>query len=334
MDKDLPSDLDAFAMAVIDLDNRLFRLRQERRLSQQRPFGSSTQKFYPYGTQNPQKEPSAMEMGMIDSGVTEVVINGVTLSNSNERLEEIRNMSPEKRRQTCADEHRCFYCKRVVGSPPSHTAQTCPLNKNKRESNAYFMGSTNEVPPQLGILNQQPRDRIPQRQVFNTKEMKHSDLKNFSSGADFGMYSVNSSAGGVLRLKTGLNLGQKIINVEALVDSGAMGLAYIDKKFVLDNDINRIALEIPVTVHVVDGAPCGNGKIDQKVCLVVDYGTFQEELDLLVIESPRNTVILGFEWLKRHNPAINWAKGTIEINRNVAGRNSRLPRRSSWKASF
>ena len=138
-DKDLPSDLDNYVTAVMDLDNRLYRLRQERRLAPSKSFGSSLGS-YSQGTFPPQSSsnrPSPMEIGNLNQ--EEVIINGVNLSNSVERLNEIRGMSQEERRRICFEEHRCHYCKRVVGSPPAHVAQNCPLKANKSKSEYSYV---------------------------------------------------------------------------------------------------------------------------------------------------------------------------------------------------
>ena len=73
----------------------------------------------------------------MDIGQLEVGVHGMEFDERPARLEQLRRMEPNARKQLCFAEKRCFYCKRVVGSPPSHTANNCPVKKSNTASSNY-----------------------------------------------------------------------------------------------------------------------------------------------------------------------------------------------------
>jgi hypothetical protein len=157
IDKDLPDDLDSYVSAVVDLDNRLYRLQKDQK---------SSFSYAPYSAGGSGVAP--MEIGALNHQV-----------DSKERWDEIRKMDPEERRRVCILENRCHYCKRVVGNPPAHVAQNCPFKQNKSKSD--YLSVQPEVPPQTGVPDDKWLNGIPQRQVFSfsNEDIKNKKEKNF-----------------------------------------------------------------------------------------------------------------------------------------------------------
>ena len=290
VDKDLPSDLDGYVLAVIDLDNRLFRLRQDRRSDSGLP-----QRYVARSTQGSSSSPSSgvapMEIGALgtpmDSGDSKV------------RLDEIRNMPPDQRWKVCFDEHRCHYCKRVVGNPPAHVAQNCPWKGNKAKSDYFQVLS--ESQPQKGIPDISTDEGIPQRQdiclnFVNDRESMLATLEN------------------TLLVKAGkLVVEGYSVHVEIMLDSGAMGMGYVDRMFVENTGLklNKLARSIPV--KSIDGSACGSGAIDFSVLGKLSFDNFCDDMELMVIDSPRHPVILGYKWFCKYNPSIVWTTGKVTV---------------------
>ena len=220
VDKDLPDDLDSYVQCVVDLDNRLFRLKRDRQNTggfgnrrinaghNRQEFRFETHKSVPVA----QNGPTPMDLGNLDYE-EEVLVNGVTLSNSRERLEEIRKMSSEDRRRICEQERRCHYCKIVVGSPPSHLAFNCPA-KNKR--NGAYLFSNSEV---------NPREKVCKVQASAETEELEMSLNVVSEAAE----EIEGSR--LLKLLGELRVGNISATVEVMFDSGAMGMCYMDREF-------------------------------------------------------------------------------------------------------
>jgi len=106
----------------------------------------------------------------------------------------------------------------------------------------------------------------------------------------------------------------KVHSVKALLDSGAMG-NFIDRDFVRTKDINTQSISRPIPVYNVDGSPNKVGQISEVVDVVLCYKTHSERTLLAVSSLRRQSMILGYTWLKDHNPEVNWQTGEVQMNR-------------------
>ena len=107
-----------------------------------------------------------------------------------------------------------------------------------------------------------------------------------------------------------LNTGTRF-EVLALVDSGASS-DFVDRAFVEKNDIDTIELEEPIPVRNADGTENQGGPIEAYIeCLIVAPER-RERLTLEVTHlGGRYQIILGFLWLQRNGPFIDWAGKTL-----------------------
>jgi len=106
----------------------------------------------------------------------------------------------------------------------------------------------------------------------------------------------------------------KLYSVEALLDSGATG-SLIDRDFVRSKGINTWTLSHNIPVFNVDGSPNEAGQISEVVDVVLHYKTHSERMLLAISGLGRQSLILGYDWLKDHNPRIDWEKGEVEMTR-------------------
>ena len=91
------------------------------------------------------------------------------------------------------------------------------------------------------------------------------------------------------------------IEVEALLDSGATG-CFVDKSWALDRRLQLSKLMKPVPVLNVDGTRNQEGDITHYVLLTVGVGKHAEKLWCAVMCLGKVPLILGHDWLKKHNP--------------------------------
>ena len=97
----------------------------------------------------------------------------------------------------------------------------------------------------------------------------------------------------------------------ALIDSGAKGASFISQNFAENSKIPLLSLSKKIPVLNVDGTENQGGSIREyaEVTLKVQGRTCN--VCLLATSLGRETVILGFPWLRQENPDIDWRKQTL-----------------------
>ena len=79
--------------------------------------------------------------------------------------------------------------------------------------------------------------------------------------------------------------------------------------------MNTQTLSHNIPVFNVDGSPNETGQISEVVNIVLWYNTHSERMLLVVLGLGKQSLILGYDWLKDHNPKIDWEKGEVEMTR-------------------
>jgi len=88
------------------------------------------------------------------------------------------------------------------------------------------------------------------------------------------------------------------------VHSGATG-NFIDQDFVWTKGTNTRSISRPIPVYNVNGSPNEAGRISEVVDVVLRYKTHSERTLLAVSSLGKQNMILGYTWLKDHNPEVN-----------------------------
>jgi len=104
----------------------------------------------------------------------------------------------------------------------------------------------------------------------------------------------------------------KLYSVEALLDFRATG-SLIDRDFVRSKGMNTRTLLHNIPVFNVDGSPNEAGQISEVVDVVLRYKTHSKRMLLAVSGLGKQSLILGYDWLKDYNPKIDWKKGEVEM---------------------
>jgi hypothetical protein len=74
-------------------------------------------------------------------------------------------------------------------------------------------------------------------------------------------------------------------------------------------DQNRITtrtLSRPILVYNIDGTLNEAGSIQEVVDVVLHYKDHSEWVQFAVTSLGKQNVILGYTWLKEHNPEVDW----------------------------
>jgi len=116
----------------------------------------------------------------------------------------------------------------------------------------------------------------------------------------------------LLPVEIGTTDTSKLHSVKALLDSGATG-SFIDRDFVCSKEMNTQTLSRNIPVFNVDGFPNKAGQISEVVDVVLQYKTHSKRMLLAVSGLGKQSLILGYNWLKDHNPKIDWEKREVEM---------------------
>jgi len=77
--------------------------------------------------------------------------------------------------------------------------------------------------------------------------------------------------------------------------------------------MNTWTLSCNIPVFNVDGSPNEAGQISKVVDVVLRYKTHSERILLAISGLGKQSLILGYDWLKDHNPRIDWEKGEVKM---------------------
>ena len=105
-------------------------------------------------------------------------------------------------------------------------------------------------------------------------------------------------------------LDGKSVDIKALLDSGAtQSLLHTD--FVKSHNIPHIPLQRPVVAYNADNTPNVAGLITHYAILRISMGEQVMTQNFLVANIGKERAILGMDWLKQHNPRVDWIKGLL-----------------------
>jgi len=88
------------------------------------------------------------------------------------------------------------------------------------------------------------------------------------------------------------------------LDSGATE-SFIDRDFVRLKGINTRTLSCNIPVFNVDSSPNEAEQISEVVDILLRYKTHSERMLLAVSRLGKQSLILGYNWLKDHNPKVD-----------------------------
>jgi len=106
----------------------------------------------------------------------------------------------------------------------------------------------------------------------------------------------------------------ELYSIKALLDCKATG-SFIDRDFVCSKGMNTRTLSRNILVFNIDGSPNEAGQISEVVDVVLWYKTHSERILLAVSGLGKQSLILSYDWLKDHNPKIDWEKEEVKMTR-------------------
>ena len=74
-----------------------------------------------------------------------------------------------------------------------------------------------------------------------------------------------------------------------------------------------VPLERPIPLYNINGLLNKAGSITHVVRLWLKIAKHEEVVSFTVMDLGPKDVILGIDWLRQHNPEVNWTKGEVEF---------------------
>jgi len=103
-------------------------------------------------------------------------------------------------------------------------------------------------------------------------------------------------------------------SMEAMVDTGATR-DFIDQDFVAQVKLLTCKLSQPILVYNVDGTLNEAGSVHEVVDVIMTYDQHSERILLAVTHLSKQSMILGFTWLDKHNPEIDFHARSVKMTR-------------------
>jgi len=103
-------------------------------------------------------------------------------------------------------------------------------------------------------------------------------------------------------------------STEAMVDTGATG-DFIHQDFVTREKLPTRKLSQPIPVYNVDGTLNEAGSIREVVDVIMTYERHSERILLAVTRLGKQSMILRFTWLDKHNPEIDFRARSVKMTR-------------------
>lgn len=98
-----------------------------------------------------------------------------------------------------------------------------------------------------------------------------------------------------------------------MIDSGVSTL-FINKRFVKEHNVTTQKLKDSIPVYNIDGTPNQAGHITHVAVLGMRIGEHNEQAVFTVTDIGPEDVIIGIDWLRKHNPSIDWYEGLVVMD--------------------
>ena len=109
----------------------------------------------------------------------------------------------------------------------------------------------------------------------------------------------------IFPIEIGTTDTSEVHSIKMLLDSRTTD-NFIDKDFVRIKGISTQNISCPILVFNVDGSPNEAERISKVVDVVLYYKIHSKRILLTISNLRKQSMILGYTWLKDYNPEVNW----------------------------
>jgi hypothetical protein len=89
----------------------------------------------------------------------------------------------------------------------------------------------------------------------------------------------------------------------------------MDTEWACANNVTTRALTWPIPVYNVDRTPNEGGAIREIADVILWYNGHAERTQFVIMQLGKQSMILGFTWLREHNPEIDWQTKEVHMSR-------------------
>ncbi|SJL04855.1 uncharacterized protein ARMOST_08226 [Armillaria ostoyae] len=178
-------------------------------------------------------------------------------------------------------------------------------NDNAARAALFVWTHTDRVPELTSELLSELRKggELARERLYELREPPRYLRRRESSSRDF-----------MLNVQLTTLTNRQTFATRGLVDSGCTSSA-INRAFVQKHHLDTVKTAIPIIVYNADSSRNKGGDITEYVEVRLTIGNHEERIDLAVTDLGTKDLYLGHDWLKRHNPVINWETGTVIFGR-------------------
>ena len=102
------------------------------------------------------------------------------------------------------------------------------------------------------------------------------------------------------------------IPTHTLLDSG-INIIFINKVWAKEKKLPLQPLWYAIPVFNVNGIKNSTSNITHCADITISYQGHYEKVTAKVMDLGKNQMILGFTWLQKHNPEIDWEHGMVKV---------------------
>lgn len=99
-----------------------------------------------------------------------------------------------------------------------------------------------------------------------------------------------------------------------MVDSGTTN-TFISRRFIRENHVATQKLKHLILLFNIDGTQNKDGGITKLALLQMKIGDHMEKVAFSVTDIGPEDLIIGLDWLRKHNSDINWETGLLQLSR-------------------
>ena len=104
----------------------------------------------------------------------------------------------------------------------------------------------------------------------------------------------------------------KTLDVITLLDSRCTGTT-IDERFAKEKGLKTYKLPVPIPVYNADGSINSAGSIKEFAIIKMRIGDHSKQIAMAMSNLSMHPIFLGYDWLRKHNPRINWKAKTLQF---------------------
>ncbi|KAF9798763.1 hypothetical protein IEO21_10671 [Rhodonia placenta] len=102
-----------------------------------------------------------------------------------------------------------------------------------------------------------------------------------------------------------------------MVDSGDT-MKFINKQFITEHKVQTRKLKEPIPLYNIDGTLNKDGSISKVAVLQMQIGEHIEKTVFTVTDIGSKDVIVRLDWLREHNPEIDWENSSLKLSVTVS----------------